>query len=65
MTGFTITGLDPAPFVELYGQPDAVLAARMAMTDGRDLPVLIERLFGDPATACLHAHNAKRVGKGA
>ncbi len=146
MTGFTITGLDPAPFVDLYGQPDAALAARgvarMAvvehpgfpcritledaqvgenvlllnhehlpvdtpyrqrhtifvregadraavfdnavpaqlairtlsvrgydaagnMTDadlveGGDLPVLIERLFGDPAVAYLHAYNAKR-----
>jgi hypothetical protein len=30
------------------------------LTEGRDLPVLIERLFADPAVAWLHAHNAKR-----
>ena len=146
MTGFLITGLDPAPFADLYGLPDAALAARgverMLVTakpgfpcritladaepgetvllfnhehlpvdtpyrqrhaifiregadaaatyrdevpdqlairlpsvraydaagnmtdadviDGKDLPALIDRFFADPATAYLHAHNAKR-----
>ncbi len=146
MTGFAITGLDPAPFVPLYGFSDAELAGlgviRMAvdakpgfpcrisledampgdhvlllnyehlplaspyrqrhaifvrdgateaarfenevpdqlairtlsiraydangmmtdadLTEGRDLPTLIDRFFGDPAVAWLHAHNAKR-----
>lgn len=30
------------------------------LVDGADLPALIERLFADPATAYLHAHNARR-----
>ncbi|CUS43065.1 MAG: DUF1203 domain-containing protein [Pseudomonadota bacterium] len=29
------------------------------LTEGRDLGVLIDRLFADPAVAYLHAHNAK------
>jgi len=146
MTSFTISGLDPAPYVGLYGLSDAALAEqgveRMTVTenpgfpcrvtledaavgdtvlllnhehlpvdtpyrqrhaifvkegastaaayqdrvpqqlairtlsvrgydaagnmtdadlvDGRDLPALIDRLFADPNTAYLHAHNAKR-----
>lgn len=146
MSGFVITGLDPAPFVTLYGADDATLAAsgvvRMEVSerpgfpcrvtleyapvgahvlllnhehqptdtpyrqrhaifvtegataaarydgvvpeqlairplsvraydadgmmldadlvDGRDLPTLIDRFFAAPATAYLHAHNAKR-----
>ncbi|WEJ99852.1 MAG: DUF1203 domain-containing protein [Candidatus Sphingomonas phytovorans] len=145
MSGFAITGLDPAPFVPLYGFDDAALAGlgvvRMAvtrkpgfpcrisledaapgehvlllnyehlpvdspyrqrhaifvregmtvaarfenevpeqlatrtlsvraydaggmmtaadLTEGRDLGVLIDRFFADPAVAYLHAHNAK------
>lgn len=30
------------------------------LTEGRDLTVLIDRFFADPAVAYLHAHNAKR-----
>ena len=30
------------------------------LVDGRELPTLIDRLFGDPSVAFLHAHNAKR-----
>jgi hypothetical protein len=30
------------------------------LTEGRDLPALIDRFFADPAVAWLHAHNAKR-----
>lgn len=30
------------------------------LVEGRDLPLLIDRLFADPTTDCLHAHNAKR-----
>jgi hypothetical protein len=140
MSGFAITGLDPAPFVPLYGFSDAELAGlgviRMPvdakpgfpcrvsledampgdhvlllnyehlplaspyrqrhaifvrdgateaarfenevpeqlairtlsvraydandLTEGRDLPALIDRFFADPAVAWLHAHNAKR-----
>ena len=30
------------------------------LTDGRDVEAAIERLFGDPAAAYIHAHYAKR-----
>lgn len=30
------------------------------LVEGCDLPALIDRLFADPNTAYLHAHNAKR-----
>ena len=30
------------------------------LTEGRDLPALIDRFFADPEVAYLHAHNAKR-----
>lgn len=30
------------------------------LAEGSDLPLLVERLFADPVTAYLHAHNAKR-----
>ncbi|MGX9080388.1 DUF1203 domain-containing protein, partial [Klebsiella pneumoniae] len=39
---------------------DAGMMIDADLVDGRDLSALIDRLFANPATAYLHAHNAKR-----
>lgn len=63
MTGFTITGLDPAPFVGFYGLADDALAERgverMVVTDNPGFPcrvTLEDAAVGDTVLLLNHEH---------